>query len=162
MRSKRIPHWIAALTATTLLIAACASQESAPDPAKREQQIAAARVAELDLVRATVEEPERAERVVALLAERDELVEHFAEQLAAHEEQMHRLNADYQSQRSAFEAALADYNRQRSTAQSALIQLISDMKQATTAEEWDEIADFQQKRLRPRDLAFRGLSGGWQ
>lgn len=159
MRSKLIPSWVAALASAALLIAACASQDSAPDPAQLEQQTADARTEELDLVRTTIVEPERAERVVALLAERDEIVELFAEQLTAHEEQMRQLNADYRAHRSDFELALADYTLERSTAQNALIQLISELKQATTAEEWDEIADFQEDRLRPRDLAFRGLSG---
>jgi hypothetical protein len=153
-------RWIALLGALAFAIGACASKNLAPDPAEVEQEVAAARAAELDLVRATIADPGRAGRLVELVAERDDIVERFAGTLAAHKERMARLNADYESERGDFEAALADFNRERIVAQVRMVELITEMKQATTADEWDVIAEFQQKRLRPRDLAFRGSAGG--
>jgi hypothetical protein len=70
------------------------------------------------------------------------------------------LNADYGTERRDFEAALADYNQKRTAAQKQFIDLVAEMKQVTTAEEWSEISAFQQERLNPRKLAYGGLDGG--
>jgi hypothetical protein len=143
-----------------LFLVACATQEAALDPAQIEQEIAASKAEELDLVRATIEEPARADMLIELLAERDQLLERFTRQIAAHKAQMARLNADYRTERSEFEAALADYNKRRTAAQKQFIDLVAEMKRVTTAEEWSEISVFQQDRLNPRKLAYSGLDGG--
>ncbi|MEJ2604271.1 MAG: hypothetical protein P8172_13465 [Gammaproteobacteria bacterium] len=151
---------IALVTASALLIAACAFQRPVPDPARIEQQIAASKAEELDLVRSTIGEPERARRFIDLLAERERIVRALAGQILAHKQQMARLNADYGAERSDFEAQLADYNRQRATGQKALVDLITEMKQTTTADEWAEISAFQLERLDLRKLMYRGLAKG--
>jgi len=144
----------------TLFLVACATQEAELDPARIEQEIAASKAEEIALVRATIGEPGRTERLIDLLAERDQLVERFTRQIAGHKAQMARLNADYHTERSEFEAALTDYNRKRTAAQKEFIDLVAEMKRATTAEEWSEISAFQLERLNPRKLAYGGLDGG--
>lgn len=146
--------------ASALLIAGCTSQQVVSDPAQIEREIAASKAEELDLVRSTIGESERAERFIDLLAERERLLERFGGQIGDHKEQMAELNADYRAERSDFEALLADYNRKRATAQQELVDLIIQMKQTTTADEWGEISAFQLDRLNPRQLAYRGLAGG--
>jgi len=143
-----------------LFLVACASQKAALDPAQIEREIAASKAEELELVRATIGEPERADMLIDLLGERDQLVERFTRQIAGHKAQMARLNADYGAERSEFEAALADYNQKRTAAQNQFIDLVAEMKQVTTAEEWSEISAFQLERLNPRKLAYRALDGG--
>jgi hypothetical protein len=60
----------ATLTAISfLLLPACASRKEAPDPVKVQEQIAEYRSQELDLVRSTVSDEERAERPIDLVAE---------------------------------------------------------------------------------------------
>lgn len=161
--SKRIhvtSFCVAVVGASALLIASCASQKAVLNPAQIEQEIAASKAEELDLIRSTIEEPERAERFIDLLAEREQLLERFAGRITTHKEQMAKLNADYDAERSEFETLLANYNRERATAQQELIDLITEMKQTTTADEWGEISAFQLDRLNPRQLAYRGLAGG--
>lgn len=159
MKPHVITGWSVVLVGALFLVA-CATQEAALDPAQIEQEIAASKAEELDLVRATIEEPARADMLIELLAERDQLVERFSRQIAAHKAQMARLNADYRAERSEFEAALADYNKRRTAAQKQFIDLVAEMKRVTTAEEWSEISVFQQDRLNPRKLAYSGLDGG--
>lgn len=143
-----------------LSIAACTGQKTAPDPAQIEEEIAAAKVEELELVRSTIADPERKARLIGLLAERDRVMTAAAERVAAHKEQVARLDADYDAERADFEAVLADYNRSRADLQKELVDLIVAMKQTTTAEEWKSISAFQLKRLNLQQLAYGGPAGG--
>jgi hypothetical protein len=97
------------------------SQTTALDPAAIERKIAASKAEEVDLVRATVEDPKRAEQTIDLLAERERLLERIAGQIVAYREQMAALNADYHAERSDFEALLADFNRIRNASQRELV-----------------------------------------
>ena len=148
------------MASAVLLIAACSSSGPAPDIAEIEAQISASKAEELELVAATIQERDRANAFIKLLDERERLFERFADDIAMHQKKMAALNADYHAERSEFDAALSSYNRKRTAAQKELIGLIGRMKQATTAEEWKTIAEFQQARLHPRKLAYYGLSGG--
>lgn len=159
--ARRLIVWVscAALANIVLAIAACSLQKAAPDPAVLEQQIADARVEELELVRSTIHDSGRADRFIELLGARDRLIDAFVDDVTQHREAMARLNADYDAERSDFETLLADYNRKRTAGQAALIDLIADMKESTTADEWDVIADFQMDRLDIRRLAYRDSGG---
>jgi major membrane immunogen (membrane-anchored lipoprotein) len=162
VKAKRavLRYCAAAATAATLLIVACSTQKTAPDPAEIQMEIAASKVEELDLVRATIPEPERAERFIDLLAKRDLLLGRYTSQIADHKKEMARLNADYRAERGEFETQLADYNSKRITAQKELVDLLVEMKQVTTADEWNEISAFQLDRLDLRRLAYSGPDGG--
>ncbi len=59
---------------TILLLPACASRKDAPDPIKVQEKIAEYRNQELQLVRSTVSNHERADRLIQLPGERDRLV----------------------------------------------------------------------------------------
>ena len=150
-------------TVTTLvvvLLASCATLKQSPDPGKVQAQIAEARAQELELVRATVADAARAERLLELLAERDRLVERHAGLVIAHRQKIAALAADYDARREDFELLLADFNRQRAEAQQETIDLVSDMKATTTADEWAAISKFQLKHLEPRKLVYGAAAQG--
>ncbi len=147
-----------AILAVSLL--SCASLRQLPDPEEIRAQIAEAREQEIELVRATVADPERAERLLELLVERDHLVSKHAKRVIEHRERIAALTADYDARREDFEALLADFNRQRAAAQKETIDLVAAMKAATTAEEWKVIARFQLKRLEPRKLVYGAAAQG--
>ena len=150
----------AVVVAALLSMGSCAAQKTAPDPASIEDQIAAAKVEELELVRSTIADPERADRFIELLAERERILARVVERVAAHKEQVYRLDADDDAERADFEAVFADYNRARADLQTEMVDLIGAMKQATTAEEWKALSSFQLKRLNLRELAYGGQAGG--
>ena len=147
-----------AILAVSLL--SCASLRQLPDPEKVRAQIAEAREQEIELVRATVADPERAERLLELLVERDHLVSKHAKRVIEHRERIAALTADYDARREDFEALLADFNRQRAAAQKETIDLVAAMKAATTAEEWKVISRFQLKRLEPQKLVYGAAAQG--
>lgn len=138
-------------------MAACSFRSAPPDPAQLEQQIADAKVEELDLARATITDQERASQYIELLGARDQLLDRLVDDVSQHRDAMVRLNADYYAERSEFEALLADYNQKRAAAQRSLVDLISKMKQTTTDDEWRVMSRFQAGRLDVRQMAYRGL-----
>lgn len=142
------------------VIAGCASLKQAPDPAKIERQVAAARAEERALVRSTIDDAERAERFIELLSRRDQILARCVEEISAHRRKMAALTADYDTEREEFEALLDDFNGRRASAQAELIDLGLAMKQATTVDEWRKISRFQLKRLNPRELVYRGTGSG--
>lgn len=141
-----------AVLAATLL--SCTSLMQPPDPAKVQAQIAEYRQQELELVRNTVSDPKRVERLLELLAERDRLVEQHAKQVIEHRRKVAALAADYDARREDFDLLLASFNHKRATAQKETIDLVAAMKAATTADEWKVISRFQLKRLHPRNLVY--------
>jgi hypothetical protein len=64
------------------------------------------------------------------------------------------LSEDYDARREDFEALLANFNRRRELAQKEIVDLVTAMKEATTADEWNTISRFQLKRLDPRKLVY--------
>lgn len=147
-----------AVMAATLL--SCTGLLQRPDPVEVQRQVAEAREQEIELVRATVADPERAQRLLELLAERDRLVEEHAKRVIEHREKIALLTADYDARREDFEALLAHFNRQRASAQRETIDLVAAMKAATTADEWKVISRFQLKRLEPRKLVYGAAAQG--
>jgi len=143
-----------------LLLPACASRKEAPDPVKVQEQIAEDRSQELDLVRSTVLDEERAERLIDLLADRYRLIADHSKEIGAHRDRMSVLNADYNAERKSFDVLIASYNSQRATAQKEFVSLIEAMKKETTAEEWKVITKYQLKRLDHRKLTYSQPSGG--
>ena len=143
-----------------VLLASCATLTQPPDPAKVQAQIAESRAQEIELVRATVADPVRAERFVELLRKRDRLVEEHAGRLIAYRKKVAALTADYDARREEFDSLLADFNRQRESAQQETIDLVAAMKGATTADEWKTISRFQLKQLDPRKLVYGTVARG--
>jgi len=137
------------------LLASCSLSTQAPDPKVIRQETESYREQELDLVRATINDPVRVDRFLSLLAERDELIAQSRETIKVYREQMSKLNADYSADRESFESLLTDLSRRRETAQAQFVAVISRMKATTTSEEWKTIAKFQTKKLNPRELTYR-------
>jgi hypothetical protein len=159
---KKIPITSAAIIAviSLLLLPACASNKEVPDPAKVQEQIAEYRSQELELVRSTVLDDERATRLIGLLADRDRMIASHKKVINTYREEMSALNADYNARRESFDVLMTGYNDQRATAQKEFTSLIEAMKKETTAEEWKTISKYQIKRLEPRALTYDQQSGG--
>jgi hypothetical protein len=149
---------IAALSMVQLL--ACASRTEAPDPVKVQEEIAEYRLQELELIRTTVLDDERADRLIHLLGERDRLISGYAKEISAHRIHMAELNADYNADRESFDILMASYNSRRAVAQKELIDLIGAMKKQTTPGEWKVISKFQLKTLHPRSLVYSQSAAG--
>jgi len=151
---------IASTAIIFLVLAACASRKEAPDPAAVQEQIAEYRAQEIELVRSTVLDDDRAERIIALLGERDRLISDHVKEINAYREEMSALNADYNAERKSFDVLLNTYNGQRKSAQRDIVALIASMKEETTVDEWKIISKYQLKRLNPRQLGYSQAQGG--
>jgi chromosome segregation ATPase len=143
-----------------LFLPACALRKEAPDPVKVQEEIAEYRNQELELIRSTVPDQERVDRLIQLLGERDRLLSDHTKEISAYREQMSALNADYNAERESFDVLMANYNSQRAAAQDEIVGLLAAIKNETTAEEWKVISKFQLKRLHPRELTYGPASGG--
>ncbi len=143
-----------------LLLPACASRKEAPDPVKVQEQIAEYRSQELDLVRSTVLDEERAGRLIDLLADRDRMIANHRKVIETYRGEMTALNADYNARRESFNLLMTGYNDQRASAQKEFVSLIEAMKKTTTSKEWKTISKYQLKRLDPRELTYSQPSGG--
>jgi hypothetical protein len=152
---------VATIAAISFLsLPACASRKEAPDPIKVQEEIAEYRSQELELVRSTIPDHQRADRLIQLLGERDRLISDHTQEISAYREQMSALNADYNAERQSFDRLMTGYNSQRETAQKEYVALLAAMKKETTAEEWKVISKYQLKRLNPRKLTYGQASGG--
>ena len=159
-RSSLIPAMRGLATLIAMLIFGCTMIHDAPDPARVQEQIESYRQQELELVRSTIDDPERAARFIELMNERDELIETSTAAITRYRNRMAELNADYNADRESFEALLFDFQRQREVAQGQFVAIVGRMKAETTAEEWKDIAKFQTKWMNPRELAYRSSSHG--
>lgn len=148
------------VTISSLLLPACASRDEAPDPVEVQEQIAEYRNQELNLVRSTILDKDRAERLIDLIADRDRLIADHSKEVDAYRDKIYELNADYNVERKSFDAPIANYNSQRANAQKEFVSLVGKMKKETTAEEWKIISKYQLKRLSPRKLTYTQLTGG--
>ena len=143
-----------------MLLPACAGRKGPPDPAKVQQKMTATRDGEKELIRSTIASAERADRLIALLDDRDRLVAEHAETVRGYREQMMAVNADYDANRSDFDRAVTAYNGDRTKWQREFVDLISAMKEEATADEWKAIAKFQLGKLNPREMAYKEAGGG--
>ncbi|MDH3743653.1 MAG: hypothetical protein OES47_00965 [Acidobacteriota bacterium] len=146
--------------AALVLLPACALRKGPPDPAKVQRKMNATLEGEKALIRSTVSNSENADKLIALLADRDRLVAEQAETVGAYRDRMKALNADYSANRSDFDQAVADYNGDRMRLQGELVALIDAMKKETTADEWKAVSKYQLKKLNPREMAYKEAGGG--
>ena len=151
---------IAATALVVLVLAACASRKEAPDPVAVQEQIAEYRSEEIELVRSTVLDADRAERLIALLGERDQLISDHVQEIIAYRKEISALNADYNAERESFDVQMSKYNKQRESAQREVVALIAAMKKETTVDEWKILSKYQLKRLNPRKTGYPQTSGG--
>jgi len=143
-----------------LLFSACALRPEVPDPVKVQEEIGEYRRQELALISTTIPDPERANRMIRLLGERDELIAQSTKTINAFRDQISILNADYHADRESFEALVANYNSQRAVAQEKFTALIGAMKKEASSEEWKVISKFQVERLQPRRLTYGQAAAG--
>lgn len=150
MKSKFIGN-IILLIAATFLFQACSS------PVKDTAEISES---EKELVRSIIQSPERAENVIELLAQRDELVASQVEMIGRYQKKMKKLNADYATDQQSFEHAIAEFNKERMVRQNLFLELIVAMKKATTAQEWEVIAKYQLDNMKPRTRSYQKITQG--
>ena len=146
------------ISAILVVAAACATLQNVLNREQIEIAYDSARAEELELVRSTIAGRERIDAFIALLQERDELLDSYARGVAVHREKLAGLTADYDASRADFDALLEEFNRRREAGQRELVELIYRMKQATTAGEWETIAAFQTENLDLRRLASPGAT----
>ena len=151
---------VALAVAALVLLPACALRKGPPDPAKVQRKMTATLEGEKALIRSTVSNPEKADKVIALLDDRDRLVAEQAKTVADYRDRMKALNADYDADRSDFEKAVAAYNEDRAKWQSEFAILIGAMKAEATATEWKAISKYQLGKLNPREMAYKEAGGG--
>jgi hypothetical protein len=151
---------VAMTTISILVLAACASRKEAPDAVAVQEQISELRAQEIDLVRSTVLDDDRADRFIALLDKRDRLISRHVEEIVAYRKEISALNADYDAERESFNVLVSRYNNQRESAQREIVALIADMKKETTVDEWKIISKYQIKKVNPRQTTYSQTSGG--
>ncbi len=144
------------MLAMALLHQECGSVGKASDPEAVRAAIVEAQEQERQLVRATIQDPERTERFLALIDQRDNTLRRHVAEIEKYQVAFERLNADYYADRKEFESLVAQYNNQREIAQDELVKLLEAMKRSTTKAEWQVIAKFQKEKLNPRDLSYGG------
>ena len=142
--------------ALALLHQGCGSVSTASDPEAVRAAIVEAQEQERQLVQATIQDPERTERFLALIDQRDNILRRHVAEIEEYRAAFERLNADYYADREEFESLVAQYNEQREIAQDELVKLLEAMKRSTTKAEWQVIAKFQKEKLNPRDLSYGG------
>ena len=138
------------LAMLTGFAAGCARE--APDPAQL-------RATETALIQSTVADPARAQKLLALLDERDRLIDETSEMLRQYRREMKAANADYDITRDVIVEMIDYYNLERAREQLRFIDLIKQMKATTTAAEWKVIAAFQLDNFNPRQLVYGRRSG---
>jgi len=117
------------------------------------------RADETTLVQSTMTDPARAERLLALLDERDRLIEETIEMLQQYRRELRAINADYDARREIIIEMVDQYNLDRAQKQLRFIDLITKMKATTTADEWKVIAEFQLDNFKARQLVFGRVKG---
>ena len=142
---------------TTLIalvtVAVLGCSRPAPDPVQM-------RASETALIQATVTDPSRVERLLALLQERDRLVEETRTMMKQYRRELQSLNADYDSSREIMVEMIDYYNRGRAQKLRHFIELTSEMKATTSAAEWQVIAEFQLEYFSPRQMIYSRSAGG--
>lgn len=136
-----------------LAIIAQGCSKQAPDPAQL-------RADEATLIQATVTDPARAERLLDLLQQRDRLIEETSTMLQQYRREMNALNADYDASREVAVEMIDYYNRERAQKLLRFLELITQMKAATNAQEWKVIAGFQLDYFNPRQMVYDRTPGG--
>lgn len=160
MKNNCSTAFIAITITAVLVLASCVSQKESLDPVAVQQEIATNLANEVDLVRSTVSDAGRADRVVGLLRERDRVISRHVKELVAYRLEMAILNDDYDAKRESFDQLLSAYNTEREAAQKELLGIITAMKKQTTAKEWQVISKYQLKRLHPRQNVYPDVKGG--
>lgn len=136
-----------------MTVAVLGCSRPAPDPVQQ-------RASETALIQAAVTDPARVKSLLALLQERDRLIEETAAMMKQYRRELKSLNADYDSSREIMVEMIDYYNRERAHKLLRFIELIAKMKAATSAAEWKVIAEFQLEYFNPRQMIFSRSAGG--
>ncbi len=89
--------------------------------------------------KALITDSERADRVVSLIAQIDDLIEESQSDLDAHKRKMRALLADFDTSSAVLQSQLDQFNEQRERRQKEVRRISDSIREATTEEEWDEL-----------------------
>ena len=152
---------VIAITITAVFVlASCVSQKESLDPVAVQQEVTENLAKEVDLVRSTVLDVDRADSVIGLLRERDRVTSRHIKEVVAYRKEISALNADYEAKRESFDVLLSAYNSQRVAAQKEVVDVITAMKKQTTVNEWKVISKYQLEKLNPRNAVYPQVQGG--
>ena len=140
------------LLAATAFLGSCSFFGNKP---LTEEQIAELGVQERELIVATISDDEREGAFLALLDEREDLIQSQIGLLRKHAAALRELNADYRSEREQYSARFAAYNLERVAIQRDFVRLIARMKELSTTQEWEVIVDYQLQYMKARVLTFQ-------
>lgn len=140
------------LWAVAALLGSCSFYGNKP---LTEEQIAELRVRERELIVATISDDEREQAFLALLDEREGLIDRQIVLLQKHAASLRALNADYRSGRDQYSEIFADFNRERVAVQRDFVRVIAGMKELSTTQEWEVIVDYQLQYMNARRLSFQ-------
>lgn len=154
----RLQFWVSALMLP--ILCTCSLLPQTHKASETDEQYEVYRNQEIELVKKTIRDPARYERFLQLMSERDQLVSDAINLISGYRQKMWELNSDYDTPKESFYAFVAEYNEQREVSNLAFVAIFSAMKDQTTAEEWETISGFQQKRLKQRQLIYGEASEG--
>ena len=137
---------LAILLLTSVVVTGCAMQSV--DPVQRQAE-------ETSLVQATVTDPARSERLLALFDQRNRLIDESRDLLSQYRREMRAINADYDASRDVIVEMIDYYNRDRAQLLLRFIDLLTKMKRVTSADEWTTIAGYQQQVFDARGLVYQ-------
>lgn len=146
-----LPRWYgtgALVTLAIMVFLASGCGNKSADPAQL-------RADETALIRDTVKNPARVERLLTILDERDRLRQESAKLVQRYQQSIRTVNASYSSTDEQLLALMQDFNRERRQFQLDFVDQVTAMKDATTAAEWQVIARFQLKNFKPHQLIYQ-------
>lgn len=136
----------AILLLTSVVVMGCAVQSV--DPVQRQAD-------ETSLVQTTVTDPARSERLLALFDQRNRLIDESRNLLSRYRRETRAINADYDASRDVIVEMIDYYNRDRAQLLLRFIDLVTEMKRVTNADEWTAIAGYQQQIFNVRRLVYQ-------
>ena len=113
------------------------------------------RADETALIRDTVEDPVRVERLLAILDERDRLQQESEKLVQRYEQSLRAVNASYSATDEQLLDLMRAFDRERRQFQHDFVDQVTAMKDATTAAEWQVIARFQLKKFQPHQSIYQ-------
>ena len=113
-----------------------------------------------ELVRSTISDPARAKKTLALLEQRDRLIDETAAMIRQYRTELHALKSNHDAKREIAVEMLDYYNLERAQKQHRFVDLIMAMKSATSESEWKVIAQLELENFDPTEMVHNRHNSG--
>ena len=124
------------LAIALIAIFACRHEASA----KSLNDVAAIKIEKLsEHVQSVIEDRERADRIVSLIAELEEIFVEFQAEFSEHQKAMRRIFKDFRSSRGDYQRLLDTFNKKRIARNERILQIASKLRDETSPEEWKDL-----------------------